>query len=155
MSSITVRFLVLLLVAALPVFAVQVSNQIEQRDQQRAHTIAQANRFAHAVAQEQERLIEGMRYLLTALAQLPSVRNHEASCSARLTGIADPLLSIGRLGAATPDGKVFCASNPADGPVNIADHGYLQEAVRRKSFLVGSHFDRDRSEAHTSELQSL
>src|SRR3546814_3302854 len=105
MSSITVRLLVLLLVAALPVFAVQVSNQIEQRDQQRAHTIAQANRFAHAVAQEQERLIEGMRYLLTALAQLPSVRNHEASCSARLTGIADPLLSIGRLGAATPDGK--------------------------------------------------
>src|SRR3546814_12985511 len=101
MSSITVRFLVLLLVAALPVFAVQVSNQIEQRDQQRAHTIAQANRFAHAVAQEQERLIEGMRYLLTALAQLPSVRNHEASCSARLTGIADPLLSIGRLGDRT------------------------------------------------------
>src|SRR3546814_19878018 len=85
MSSITVRLLVLLLVAALPVFAVQVSNQIEQRDQQRAHTIAQANRFAHAVAQEQARLIEGMRYLLTALAPLPSVRNHEASCRARLT----------------------------------------------------------------------
>src|SRR3546814_2784444 len=44
------------------------------------------------------------------------------------------------------DGKVFCASNPADGPVNIADHGYFQEAVRRKSFLVGSHFDRDSGE---------
>src|SRR3546814_20966951 len=107
MSSITVRLLVLLLVAALPVFAVQVSNQIEQRDQQRAHTIAQAPRFAHAVAQEQERLIEGMRYLPTALAQLPSVRNHEASCSARLTGLADPPLSIRRLGAATPDGTGF------------------------------------------------
>src|SRR3546814_3158474 len=93
MSAIPVRFLVLLLVAALPVFAVQVSDQIEQRDQQRAHTIAQVNRFAHAVAEEQERLIEGMRYLLTALAQLPSVRNREASCSARLTGIAHPLLS--------------------------------------------------------------
>ena len=108
--KLSVRLLILLLIAALPVLALQVHGLVQDREQRKAAIAEQALDLARLAAAQQDQFIEGARYLLAAAAQLPEVRTGmrrhatsgwpNSSCSFRpITGI----------GAVAPDGAQFCS----------------------------------------------
>ena len=86
-------------------------------------------RLAHSQNAEIERLVEGARESLVALAQLPPVKAKDAAaCNELLARIRENYRAYRALIAADADGNVFCSS-VGPGP-SIADRAYFQRAMR-------------------------
>lgn len=138
LASLRVRLLVLVLLALAPVLGLSLYNSAEQRAQAATQAQQRALRLARRAAGEQERLIEGARQLLIALAQLPSVQEQDAStCSAFMAELLQQYPLYENLGAAGRDGDIFCSGVPSDRTVSMADRLFFQRALQWRSFVVG------------------
>lgn len=138
LTGLRVRLLVLVLLALAPVLGLSLYNSAEQRAQAATQAQQRALRLARRAAGEQERLIEGARQLLIALAQLPSVQEHDAStCSTFMAELLQQYPLYENLGAAEPDGDIFCSGVPSDKIVSMADRLFFQRALQGRSFVVG------------------
>jgi C4-dicarboxylate-specific signal transduction histidine kinase len=143
--KLSVRLLILVLFAALPVLALQVNALIADREQRKTAISHQALTLARLSAAQQNQFIEGARYLLGAAAKLPEVQNRDsASCDARMAELLGLFPTIAGIGAVAPDGTQFCAGQvPTSGQeVNINDRPYFQAALSEKrlaisGFLIG------------------
>ncbi len=135
--KLSVRLFVLVLIAALPVFAMQVHGLLQDRAQRKVAIAEQALNLARLAAAQQDQFIEGARYLLAAAAQLPGLRNHDAAaCSARLGEILDLFPNISGLGAVTAEGDQFCSGTGGLARINVGDRDYFQRAVRQKTLAI-------------------
>jgi PAS domain S-box-containing protein len=135
--KLSVRLFLLVVIAALPIFAMQVHGLLQDRAQRKVAIAEQAITLARLAAAQQDQFIEGARYLLAAAAQLPDVHNHDpAGCSARLGEILELFPMISGLGAADPAGNLFCSGRETDEPTNISDRGYFQRALERKGLAI-------------------
>ncbi len=103
----------------------------EQRREARFQAQETALRVARLAASEQEILIARTEQLLMVLAQLPAVRERNSEkCSRLFTEFMRhtfPLYT--NLGAATPQGDVFCSGLPTGNYPNIGDREYFREAI--------------------------
>ena len=137
--KLSVRLLILVLFAALPVLAFQVHALLADREQRKAAIAEQAQTLARLAAAQQDQFIEGARYLLGAAAKLPEVQNRDAArCNARMTEFLDLFPTIAGIGVVAPDGLQFCSGRD-DRPetvISIADRSYFQSAVREKRLAV-------------------
>lgn len=120
--SLRSRLLLLVLLAFLPVFLLTLYEGLEQR----RHALVRAQESALSVARvaagDQGRMIEGIRQLLVAISRFPAVRDHDAAACTNL--VADlqrqnPLYS--QLGAAWPNGDVFCGATGVTQGLNCGD----------------------------------
>ncbi|MGO8914543.1 MAG: sensor histidine kinase [Stellaceae bacterium] len=75
--GILARLFLLVAVALTPVTAIQVYDELEHRRAREAELHAEAERLATLVGMEQNRLIEGVRQVLTVIAQLPTTPSHD------------------------------------------------------------------------------
>ena len=133
------RLLLLALVAFLPMLGLMIYTGFEARRRAATESQAAALAVARFAAVEQHQLIEGARQLLVGLSQLPEVANHDgARCSALFAEIRSRFPAHANLGAAAPNGDIFCSALPTPGPVNIADRPYFQRAVHTREFAVGN-----------------
>jgi len=97
-----IRLLILVLVAALPIFALQVQSLLRDRAERKAAIAEQALSLARLAAAQQDQFIEGARYLLGAAAKLPEVQNRDpAGCRARMVELVE--LARARLRATLED----------------------------------------------------
>ena len=134
--KLSVRLFVLVLIAALPIFAMQVHGLLQDRAQRKAAIAEQALSLARLAAAQQDQFIEGARYLLAAAAQLPDVREHNPPhCSLRLGEILQLFPTISGLGAVDADGHQFCSGSGRE-PINIGDRDYFRRAVERKTLAI-------------------
>ena len=135
--KLSVRLFLLVVIAALPIFAMQVHGLLEDRAQRKATIAQQALNLARLAAAQQDQFIEGARYLLAAAAQLPDVRyRRPAGCKDRMSEILRLFPTISGLGAVDPDGQLFCSGSGTEGTINIADRDYFQRAVRLKTMAI-------------------
>jgi PAS domain S-box-containing protein len=140
--KLSVRLFLLVVIAALPIFAMQVHGLLEDRAQRKDAIAEQALSLARLAASQQDQFIEGARYLLAAAAQLPDVRHRLPGCSARLSQILQLFPTISGLGAVTPEGEQFCSGSGGEPSVSIGDRDYFQRAVQHKvmaisGFIIG------------------
>jgi PAS domain S-box-containing protein len=143
--KLSVRLLILVLFAALPVLALQVNALVADREQRKTAIADQALSLARLSAAQQDQFIEGARYLLGAAAKLPEVQNHDsARCDARMAEFLELFPTIAGIRVVAPDGTQFCAGAAQAGgrEVNIKDRPYFQAAVSEKrlaisGFLIG------------------
>lgn len=134
------RLLLLVLIAALPVLAIQMQSLREQREQQKGEIARQALQLARLAAAQQDQFIESARFLLTAAARLPEVRSLDGPlCSAHMVEIREQFPSIMGIGAADPSGRLFCSSAPGRAGTNIADRPYFERALRAKSLAISGY----------------
>jgi PAS domain S-box-containing protein len=134
---ISVRLLILLVVAALPIFALQVHGLLEGREERKAKIAQRALDLARLAAAQQDQFIEGARHLLAAAAQFPEVQNLDAAgCDSRITDLLKHFPIITGMGAVAPDGVRFCTGGRGEAEASIADQAYFQEAVRRRSLAI-------------------
>src|SRR5262249_12971954 len=86
LSSLRARLLLVVLLAVLPALGLIVYTDLEQRRLSAAQAQSNALRLARLAAADQAQLIQGAHQLLTALAQLPVVRDGDAvACTALFT----------------------------------------------------------------------
>jgi diguanylate cyclase len=74
------------------------------------------------------------------LARLPEVRRRDAvACSGLFADLLKPYPHFSNLGAAAPNGDVFCSAVPFEGVASIADRSYFRRAVDGKNFAAGEY----------------
>jgi PAS domain S-box-containing protein len=137
--KLSVRLLILVLFAALPVLALQVNALVADREQRKTSIADQALNLARLAAAQQNQFIEGARYLLGAAAKLPEVQNRDASsCHARMAEFLQLFPTVAGIGAVAPDGTQFCAGREdvAGRQVDIKDRPYFQAALHEKRLAI-------------------
>ncbi|MGH6896739.1 MAG: PAS domain S-box protein [Geminicoccaceae bacterium] len=138
--KLSVRLLILVLIAALPVLALQVQGLVQDREQLKAATAKQALDLARLAAAQQDQFIEGARHLLTAAAQLPEVENRNApECDQRMAEFLVQFPTIIAIGVVAPDGVPFCSGLGGFTGITFADRRYFQQALRDKSLAISGH----------------
>lgn len=137
--QLSLRLLLLVLVAALPVFALQVYNELEERQARRLEAGQALLERARLYAAQIDRFVEGARYLLVGLAQLPEVRGGDrAACSARMRAAAAQFPELTGAGTIDPDGVSRCSALGGE-PVDLSDRPYFREAVEQKRFATSGY----------------
>ena len=135
--KLSVRLFLLVVIAALPIFAMQVHGLLDDRAQRKAAIAAQALTLARLAAAQQDQFVESARYLLAAAAQLTVVqRRRAAECSARLGEILQLFPTLSGLGAVDPAGEQFCSGRGGDAQLNIRDRDYFQRALQHKTLAI-------------------
>jgi len=138
--KLSVRFLILVLIAALPVLALQVQALLKDREQRRAAIAELALDLARLAAAQQDQFIEGARYLLVAAAQLPEVQNRQGpECDRRMAELLVQFPTVTSLGAVAPDGVQFCSGLRGSTGISLADRPYFQQAVQNKTLAISGY----------------
>jgi PAS domain S-box-containing protein len=140
--KLSVRLLILVLCAALPVLALQVHGLLVDREQRKTAIAAQALELAHLAAAQQNQFIEGARYLLGAAAKLPEVQNRDVDrCNARMAEFMEMFPTIAGIGAVRPDGVQFCSAlkAPPEQAVSVAERSYFQAALHEKRLAISGY----------------
>ena len=134
--SLTLRLFLLALFAAVPAVLIQIWNEYDLRQARTVAVREQVLRLAQSQNAEIERIVEGARQFLVALAQLPPVKAKDAAaCNELLARIRENYRAYRALIAADADGSVPCSS-VGPGP-SIADRVYFHRAMSSGDLSVG------------------
>jgi two-component sensor histidine kinase len=137
LGKLSVRLLLLVLLAAVPVFALEAYYELQVREQRRAEIGQQVQQMADLVAGQLDRMIEGAQTVLVTLGHFPSIRGrHVETCNDTLIRLAARFPNLDTVGVAGPDGVVVCNSVPRSPPLNVADRPYFQRAMQTKSLTM-------------------
>jgi signal transduction histidine kinase/HAMP domain-containing protein len=140
LSTIRIRLILIVILAVLPMLVVTLYAGYEQREQAIGRAQESALSVARLAASDQGRLMEGTRQLLVAMSHFPAVRDYDSEACGRFVAdllAQNPLYS--NLGAATPDGNVFCAAVSSPTPTNCGDRSFFQQCLRTKDFVIGNY----------------
>jgi signal transduction histidine kinase len=130
-TSLRFRLLLLVLFAVLPAFGLALFVDLEERKLAAASAQEEALRLAHAVATDQEHLVEGVRQLLITLARLAEVdRNDVATCQVLFAALLKQHDRYANLGVTGANGEIFCSAAPASLKEGLATKA-LAMAVQR------------------------
>jgi PAS domain S-box-containing protein len=146
LSSLRVRLVALVLIAALPAFGLIVWTSLEERQNERDHAEASATSLAQVVAGQQGQLVEGTRQLLGVLAALsPQSINtgtnqqvNTESCGRPLSAILALDKRYANIGIAT-NGQTVCSGVPISAPIDATDRPWYKQVTQTKQFAMGTY----------------
>lgn len=136
--SLVGRVCLLVLLAAAPAFGLQLYKDLEQRREGEAQIHEEALRLARFAAGELDKILEGARVFLLAMAAHPAVQSGDADgCREYLANMAQPPAPF--LGAAVIDmsGQIICSSRPVGTARFAGDQDYFRDTVTSRHFTVG------------------
>ena len=138
--KLSLRLLILVLIAALPVLALQVYGLVDDREQRKAAIAKQAMDLARLAAAQQDQFIEGARSLLAAAAQLPEVKDRNApECDRRMAELLVQFPTVAGIGAVAPDGVQFCSGLTESAGISLANRSYFRQALQNKSLAISGY----------------
>ena len=111
---------------------------LQERQLARATADKETLGLARVAADNQQKLIDATRQLLTTLSRLPVVR--DGGGTERSDFLAELLTqhtSYTNLGVVGVDGSVVASAVPKTGPINVAKLDYFKDAMRTGGFAVG------------------
>ncbi len=139
-AALRVRLLLLVLIAVIPAWGLMLYSAGEQRRIATEVVQQDALRLARIVAASQDGFIEGARQILTALAELPEIRNGDMpACNRLFAGLVEKFPSYVAFGVIAPDGTVPCSALPLPTPLNLADRAYFRGAIEGRDFAIGEY----------------
>ncbi|HYG88757.1 MAG TPA: PAS domain S-box protein [Azospirillum sp.] len=141
--SILARLLLLVLLAVAPISAVEVWNQLDLRRSREAELHSSSLHLLGMLGGEQQRLVEGVKQLLSLLAETRAARELDAEqCQDLLerTGRRIPgYLTVNLTGT---DGVILCSTEKALPGISIADRTHVRAVLEGGGFTVGSFIRR-------------
>jgi PAS domain S-box-containing protein len=139
--SLLTRLFLLVAVAVLPAILIQAHTEIQYRRAREAEIHSLVLQQARLAATDQDRVIEGARQVLIALAQLPSVKNRDgAACHAYLTRLVPAYPYYSSINVLDPDGRPFCSSIADPPPAfSAGDRAYVRQAIATRRFAMGEY----------------
>ena len=136
------RVYLLVLLAAAPALALQLYKNLEQRAAGEAQVEDEALRLVRFASGELDKLLEGARAFLQAVAAHPAVRSRDpAGCASYLAGMGMPTPPFGGPFLVDAKGEIICAASPPRDAISVADRSYFQRAVATRRFTVGELVD--------------
>jgi signal transduction histidine kinase len=138
LASLRLRLWLLVLLAFMPALGLMFYTAAEQRQHAVKEVKDQALRMAQIVSSDQERRIDGTRYLLVALAHVPDVRDGDADeCHSFLSALLKDNPLYTNFVVADLRGDVVCSAVPLNEPVNFADRTWFLSALETRGFAIG------------------
>jgi diguanylate cyclase (GGDEF)-like protein len=139
-SNLRARLLLLVLFAALPALAVIVGTAFEQRRYAARGVQEDARRIVRLAARDHGHLIHEGRQLLTALAEIPQVRDARPGvCEQFLGRMAARDERFANFGVIRPNGDIVCSGVPLKRKINVADRPYFRRALQQRAFAIGDY----------------
>lgn len=139
-SGLRARLQLFLLLAMLPSLALVLYTTFHSWKLTEAYTRDETTRLVRFVASDYQRLVEGTRHLLGALASVSEVRERRgASCSALFARFKTGYPHYANLGAIGPDGYTFCSAVPLTERTKAGDRSYFRRAVETRDFAIGDY----------------
>ena len=139
-KSLRVRLLLLVLFAVIPALGAIGYTASEQRRLAGIQVQRNVLQLAEFIAHEEEQILQGGRQILIALAKFVENENAlPAECNAFSNDLLNQFRRYANLGAAAPDGEIFCSAVALDRPLNVSDQLWFQRAVGTGGFAVGDY----------------
>ena len=140
LSSLRMRFVVVVVLATIPSLALIYYNAHSQRTAAIEMANEDVARITRLTAAHYRGVIEGARQLLVAVAELPEVRGGDpARCGAYLQKLLGKYEFYSNLGVAAPDGHVLCSALSLKEPVSVTDAAWFKSALQTRAFAVGGY----------------
>src|SRR5258707_371201 len=135
--GILARLFLLLAIALVPTATIEIYDELDRGQAQEAELHAEARRLTKLAGMEQDRILEGTRQLLTAIAQLrPALLQNRDLCAATLGRLATQQQRYAYIALADIDGNILCASTPRP----PRDELTAQQAFIRAAAAIGGDF---------------
>lgn len=149
--GITVRLLLLVLIAVLPALAIQSYNEFDLRRSREADTRERVIQITKQFGEEMGELREGARQLLVALTQLPSIRAADgAQCTPYLKTLKATYPNYLVLAAVDLSGKTICSSSSI--PQQITELPFFRMALAHDGIVVGNYWKDPVNDAQALHL---
>jgi signal transduction histidine kinase len=141
--SLLARLFVLVAIAVLPAIGILAWTQFDAYRTRVVEVHDNALQQAKLVASEQDRLVDGARQLLVALATMPLVVNRESDeCTAYLQDLIRKYDAYSTMVAIGANGYTYCGSTPVSQQnIYIGDRRYFKEALETNGFVVGEYLE--------------
>ncbi len=137
--SILVRLLLLVLLALVPIAALEVWNQVDLRRDREAEIRAGALQLLGLQGGEQQRLVEGVRQTLSLLAETPAARELDAvQCQSILERTGQRIPRYLTINLANRNGSILCSTDAAPPGSTIADRAHVRAALGNSAFTAWS-----------------
>jgi steroid delta-isomerase-like uncharacterized protein len=131
------RLTVLVLLAALPAFALLTLTASEQRSDAIAAGREEAQRLVSLSAADQDRLIDSANQLLTTLGRLPEIRGNDSqACHNLLLSLIAAYPDYTDLAVVKRDGSVICSA--ISNQTNV-DESIIKRTFARNAFQIGNY----------------
>src|SRR5437762_193582 len=138
--SLTVRLIILVLIAVCPAIVIQAYNEYELRKASETDIRQQVIQITKQFGEEIGELREGARQLLLALSQVTPVKLQDSSDYNALFGsLASQYANYSLLAAADTDGRIFCSSSSLSYP-SVADKPFFKRAMAQDGLAVGNYW---------------
>src|SRR5258706_1784489 len=132
------RLFLLVAVALLPAIAIQMYNEFDLRRARQVEVQSQALSLARLAAAEQQQIVQGIRQVLIAMSELPSIKTRDSqACDAYLAAIQQRFPAFIRFLVTDLNGRSFCNTNTDHRPINIAARPYFASILKTGEFTVG------------------
>ena len=138
--SLTVRLIILVLIAVCPAIIIQAYNEYELRKASETDIRQQVVQITKQFGEEIGELREGARQLLLALSQLTPVKLQESDdCNVLFGSLASQYANYSLLAAADTEGRIFCSSSPLSYS-SVADRPFFKRAMAQDGLAVGNYW---------------
>ncbi|MET4033381.1 signal transduction histidine kinase [Bradyrhizobium sp. JR7.2] len=132
------RLFVLVAVALLPTIAIQMYNEFGLRRARQVEVQNQALSLAKLAAAEQQQIVQGIRQVLIAMSELPSIKMRDSqACNAYLAAMRQRFPAFVTFLVTDMNGRSFCDTNSDHRPLTIAARAYFADVLRTGVFTVG------------------
>lgn len=132
------RLVLIVLLVAIPIALLQAFTVGEEEAENRAEAAQVALRTAQRAATEQQRIGEGVWQLLSALSQIPAVRDGDRTrCDLIMRRLQNQFQTYIAIGVAKPDGQIWCSSTKVN--LNVSDRAYFRQALATRAFTTGGY----------------
>lgn len=142
-TSLSVRLWVVIAIAVLPLLAMVVLDYRAQRTEAIDEAERQVLRMLSAAQHEEDRALQGIDKVLSVMAKSDNLRDLDADeCGAIAKRLLTSFIDLHNLGAALPDGRVWCSGLAGRDGLSVADRQWFKAArgaagVTPGSFVVG------------------
>lgn len=138
LSSLRVRLLLLVLLAAGPPIAIALKTTAEWRMYEARAINTEAEKLAELLAGNEHRLLDSVREGLVGLAELPVERwSDPARCRRELSAGWRQSVRYENLGVVSMDGRLLCATAANDEQDEWRTRPYIREAAERRTYAIG------------------
>ena len=134
------RLFILVTIALLPAVVIQAYNEFDLRRSREQEVRDLAVRQAELAASELDQIFGGVRTLLTAIAEVPSVRALDTpACVAYLATLQPRVPYLASIAVLDLQGQVVCRQEAPRRDLRFSDRSYFQEAIATRAFVIGEY----------------
>src|SRR4030081_1461178 len=113
-------------------------NEFDLRRTRQVEVQNQVLSLAKLAAAEQQQIVQGIRQVLIAMSELPSIKTRDSqACDAYLAAIQQRFPAFIRFLVTDLNGRSFCNTNSDHRPINIAARRYFANVLKTGAFTVG------------------